>query len=83
MKRDDEDDVSALFDGFLYIDPLKQGLKPNLDNADAELITVFIHRSIKTRIETRFLLFLLQSLYLVFIHRSIKTRIETIVQTAL
>jgi len=37
---------------FLYIDPLKQGLKPisrYLENSDKG---VFIHRSIKTRIET-------------------------------
>ena len=37
---------------FLYIDPLKQGLK--LLNYNLSLVkkTVFIHRSIKTRIET-------------------------------
>ena len=42
---------------FLYIDPLKQGLKPSV-----KLLfncfngSVFIHRSIKTRIETLLLL---------------------------
>jgi len=37
---------------FLYIDPLKQGLKhPYYANND-DPFEVFIHRSIKTRIET-------------------------------
>ena len=39
---------------FLYIDPLKQGLKHKGDNAVIIFIIVFIHRSIKTRIETIF-----------------------------
>ena len=38
--------------GFLYIDPLKQGLKQKLNEAEKAEIDVFIHRSIKTRIET-------------------------------
>ena len=61
---------------FLYIDPLKQGLKRATGDSILRRILVFIHRSIKTRIETcrdgmgsRF--------NWVFIHRSIKTRIET------
>jgi len=39
--------------GFLYIDPLKQGLKHYIEREEtiAEA-KVFIHRSIKTRIET-------------------------------
>ncbi len=37
---------------FLYIDPLKQGLKLTRKDDITEHITVFIHRSIKTRIET-------------------------------
>jgi len=37
---------------FLYIDPLKQGLKLSFSNRAIELEVVFIHRSIKTRIET-------------------------------
>jgi len=40
-------------------------------------ISVFIHRSIKTRIETREIQLNLSTPYHVFIHRSIKTRIET------
>jgi len=37
---------------FLYIDPLKQGLK-HVDSQKLRIATiVFIHRSIKTRIET-------------------------------
>jgi len=38
--------------GFLYIDPLKQGLKLLLQILYRAFIAVFIHRSIKTRIET-------------------------------
>jgi len=37
---------------FLYIDPLKQGLKPSAPQPCRCAIRVFIHRSIKTRIET-------------------------------
>mgnify|MGYP001484220562 CR=1 FL=1 len=37
---------------FLYIDPLKQGLKLFFINNLIFILTVFIHRSIKTRIET-------------------------------
>jgi len=37
---------------FLYIDPLKQGLKQIYEGNRMEIIHVFIHRSIKTRIET-------------------------------
>ncbi len=37
---------------FLYIDPLKQGLKQEKDNYNNYIRIVFIHRSIKTRIET-------------------------------
>ncbi len=62
---------------FLYIDPLKQGLKLRPVIPIHILWTGFIHRSIKTRIET-----LLHRQYHSihhkgFIHRSIKTRIET------
>ena len=39
---------------FLYIDPLKQGLKPCTPSFSSQRTTVFIHRSIKTRIETLF-----------------------------
>jgi len=38
---------------FLYIDPLKQGLKPNSRFVIFRPDSVFIHRSIKTRIETQ------------------------------
>jgi len=63
---------------FLYIDPLKQGLKHNiLDEAIVYYNYVFIHRSIKTRIETCFSFYMGHGLVRVFIHRSIKTRIET------
>ena len=37
---------------FLYIDPLKQGLKPFIFLFNRLDTAVFIHRSIKTRIET-------------------------------
>jgi len=37
---------------FLYIDPLKQGLKQIEYSITGLLLSVFIHRSIKTRIET-------------------------------
>jgi len=37
---------------FLYIDPLKQGLKPAIQDFSPISRNVFIHRSIKTRIET-------------------------------
>ena len=39
-------------DSFLYIDPLKQGLKLSASGANSGSGSVFIHRSIKTRIET-------------------------------
>jgi len=41
---------------FLYIDPLKQGLKLEASEAMGRAFSVFIHRSIKTRIETEMLL---------------------------
>jgi len=43
---------------FLYIDPLKQGLKliPSIKGVNVD--KVFIHRSIKTRIETLTVYFL-------------------------
>jgi len=64
---------------FLYIDPLKQGLKHKIAGQwHGELITVFIHRSIKTRIETPHPVQYCHYLVNVFIHRSIKTRIETV-----
>ena len=37
---------------FLYIDPLKQGLKLKYGSMFIAIVIVFIHRSIKTRIET-------------------------------
>ena len=37
---------------FLYIDPLKQGLKLAISMSSRRIRAVFIHRSIKTRIET-------------------------------
>jgi len=40
--------------GFLYIDPLKQGLKRTGEKFLQVPGIVFIHRSIKTRIETKF-----------------------------
>jgi len=39
---------------FLYIDPLKQGLKLYWHRNACKCLVVFIHRSIKTRIETYF-----------------------------
>ncbi len=41
-----------VFTEFLYIDPLKQGLKRNNGYVRHHCNSVFIHRSIKTRIET-------------------------------
>ena len=38
---------------FLYIDPLKQGLKQDYLKTKDLVLIVFIHRSIKTRIETQ------------------------------
>jgi len=39
--------------GFLYIDPIKQGLKHNISCSEVNIPErVFIHRSNKTRIET-------------------------------
>jgi len=40
------------FSQFLYIDPLKQGLKLTQSGIESIFSSVFIHRSIKTRIET-------------------------------
>ena len=39
---------------FLYIDPLKQGLKLRKYEEIESKMYVFIHRSIKTRIETKY-----------------------------
>ena len=45
--------VKLLFNWFLYIDPLKQGLKLKIIFCNLhKYVSVFIHRSIKTRIET-------------------------------
>jgi len=62
---------------FLYIDPLKQGLKQPDGTKRLVPVLVFIHRSIKTRIETAPLAEVTVTPVKVFIHRSIKTRIET------
>jgi len=69
--------LSQFLSRFLYIDPLKQGLKRNAAASDFSPEIVFIHRSIKTRIETTLLIATKKKGLLVFIHRSIKTRIET------
>ena len=44
---------SSSYKMFLYIDPLKQGLKPRYNVSLSCFSPVFIHRSIKTRIETK------------------------------
>jgi len=62
---------------FLYIDPIKQGLKHQSIGNHLQRITVFIHRSNKTRIETGTLDTSQIGGINVFIHRSNKTRIET------
>jgi len=49
---------------FLYIDPLKQGLKPLPEFRKAMIDTVFIHRSIKTRIETLLYFCLYKNIFL-------------------
>ena len=68
---------------FLYIDPLKQGLKLHFLLIWFNIEIVFIHRSIKTRIETPLFAFFTSRPDRVFIHRSIKTRIETIFRQCL
>ena len=61
----------------LSMNPLKQGLKHYIPCWPWRALSVFIHESIKTRVET------LQSIndecvcHHVFIHESIKTRVET------
>ena len=62
---------------FLYIVPLKQGLKLFGKLFHFHAVPVFIHSSIKTRIETFPILSVLVCEPVVFIHSSIKTRIET------
>jgi len=63
---------------FLYIDPIKQGLKQEISSdIDLSKLIVFIHRSNKTRIETPIDAFHIFHKPAVFIHRSNKTRIET------
>jgi len=52
LKHDDDRGHKNTEDKFLYIDPLKQGLKPEKEKKEYETLKVFIHRSIKTRIET-------------------------------
>ena len=68
--------LNILLIEFLYIDPLKQGLKLVDAIGARNKENVFIHRSIKTRIETENQSITIR-LHNVFIHRSIKTRIET------
>ena len=63
---------------FLYIVPLKQGLKQESFEIKFLDYPVFIHRSIKTRIETSLRRKKMAKVQYVFIHRSIKTRIETL-----
>ena len=60
----------------LSMNPLKQGLKLPTIEATGGRVCLFIHESIKTRIETPYHRWgnLYQRL---FIHESIKTRIET------
>jgi len=48
----ENDFLNNILEMFLYIDPLKQGLKLVLPKRLLRLLKVFIHRSIKTRIET-------------------------------
>jgi len=62
---------------FLYIVPLKQGLKLTSVRFFPVSEEVFIHSSIKTRIETLSDFNCFFCSHLVFIHSSIKTRIET------
>ncbi len=45
-------DIFTDLSTFLYIDPLKQGLKLPNSSKKLSIVGVFIHRSIKTRIET-------------------------------
>ena len=68
---------------FLYIVPLKQGLKLSGSGSVEVVGIVFIHSSIKTRIETPEENLLHCSSLSVFIHSSIKTRIETLVTTGM
>ena len=59
------------------MNPLKQGLKHYLATRLLELRSVFIHESIKTRVETLDIVAQYQFALEVFIHESIKTRVET------
>jgi len=53
LKQSQWEKMANVFNMFLYIDPLKQGLKQNIVLSSLySLMNVFIHRSIKTRIET-------------------------------
>ncbi len=52
LKRELKVFLNTRIKPFLYIDPLKQGLKPDAMSYGLIRCTVFIHRSIKTRIET-------------------------------
>ncbi len=61
----------------LSMNPLKQGLKLNSLSTRKSSIIVFIHESIKTRVETLKSTSRWSSTIIVFIHESIKTRVET------
>ena len=52
LKPSDMNATCKFFNLFLYIDPLKQGLKLQSGVRFLSIDIVFIHRSIKTRIET-------------------------------
>ena len=63
---------------FLYIDPLKQGLKlRSWSNAPFVRFRFLYIDPLKQGLKHTIILFLHEVQYLVFIHRSIKTRIET------
>ena len=53
LKQQPKVEDFSIEDLFLYIDPIKQGLKLRVLRSFANLDSVFIHRSNKTRIETR------------------------------
>ena len=61
----------------LSMNPLKQGLKHLFCHGISSLSVVFIHESIKTRVETYIPVRRDTGSYIVFIHESIKTRVET------
>ena len=78
MKQYNEYDLFDDYELFLYIDPLKQGLKPTISPEVCRHPALFLYIDpLKQGLKLNgvFMPILLRG---VFIHRSIKTRIETL-----